>query len=125
MSRSISVVGSLVVAASAFIAGALTAAYRDWGHGDAVVNIANVSHQSLSGVVVHFQTCGGSGTVGGADIGPGKTIQVWYHLCGEGAHFVEATFTSGKILRSEEVYVENGSRTAASVSTDAVSLSPP
>ena len=120
MKTSKSILGSLTIAALAFVAGAITAASRGWGQAVAIVNVVNTSDRALATFAVHFDTCGFRGSVEGGTLAPGASNQVRYLVCGESGQTVRAEFTDGKVVTSEEAYVESGYRVTENVSRDAI-----
>jgi len=73
---SISVLGSLTIAALAFGAGAMTAASRGWGQAIAIVDIVNGSNKAVGTVTVQFDTCGHRGSIVAGALAPSASTQV-------------------------------------------------
>jgi hypothetical protein len=117
---SISVLGSLTIAALAFGAGAMTAISRGWGQAIATVDIVNGSDQALSMVTVQFDTCGHRGSVQAGTLGPRASTQIRYVVCGEGGQVVTAQFADGRVVKTA-AYVETGYRVTERISRDAIS----
>jgi len=118
---SISVLGSLTIAALAFGAGAMTAISRGWGQAIAIVDIVNGSNKAVSMVKVQFDTCGFRGSVQAGAMTPGASTQVRYIVCGEGGQTVMAEFSDGTSVKSADAYIETGYRITETISGDAIS----
>jgi hypothetical protein len=108
MKTSVAVVSALASASVAFAAGAWTAMRSGWGSRTVVANIVNDTDRTVRSIAVHFETCGGTGTVPGGELPPGASRQLRYSVCGEGAYSIEASFADGSVLRGSEGYVEVG-----------------
>ena len=117
---SISVFGSLTIAALACGAGAMTAMSRGWGQASAIVDIVNSSNKYVSTVTVQFDTCGYRGSVQAGAMAIGASTQVRYVVCGEGGQTVTVQFADGAIVKST-AYVESGYRMMEGISRDAIS----
>jgi hypothetical protein len=117
---SISVVGSLTLAAVAFGAGAMIAMSRGWGEAIAIIDIVNATNQAVSMVTVQFDTCGYRGSIQAGALAPNASTQVRYMVCGEGGQTVTAQFADGTLLKSA-AYVESGYRVTEKISRDVIS----
>lgn len=120
MSKTIQIIGALVLICVAFVAGAWMAIQRGWGADTVTAQIINVSDQSLSSIAIEFETCGRGGSVVGGDLEPGSSRRLRYSVCGEGGYVVEAVFADGHVVRSGGGYVESGYLTTEKVSRDAI-----
>jgi hypothetical protein len=120
MSKTIQIIGALVLTCVAFVAGAWTAVQRDWGADTVAAQIINASEQSISSIAIQFETCGGRGLVVGGELKPGSSRRLRYSVCGEGGYTVEAVFADGHMVRSSGGYVESGHLSTEKVSRDAI-----
>lgn len=120
MSKTIQILGALVLTCVAFVAGAWTAIQRGWGAATVTAQVINVSDQSLDSIAIQFETCGSRGSVVGGDLKPGSSRRLRYSVCSEGGYVVEAVFADGHVLRSGGGYVEPGYLSTEKVSRDAI-----
>jgi hypothetical protein len=121
MKSSMSIVGSLLIAAVAFVSGLAVSDFLGIGRGDGgLVKIRNESGSRLSSVVVEIDTCGHKLDISAGELSNGAMTEVHYVICGEGGQTIRAILADGKVLASRQEYVESGYRGSIEVSTSGI-----
>ena len=115
-----SIVGSLTIAAVAFVAGVVVSAWLGIGRGDGLVKIRNESGSRLTSIVVVIDTCGQKLDISAGALAVGATSEVHYVICGEGGQIVRAILADGRTIASQQEYVESGYRGSVEVSTSGI-----
>jgi hypothetical protein len=116
----ISILGSLAIVAVAFIGGMVASELTGFGQSNGIVKIRNNSGVDLRSVDVEVDTCGHTGVISAGALASGGTVEVRYEICSEGGQTIRATFSDGKVIVSEQEYVESGYRATAEVSTNGI-----
>jgi hypothetical protein len=120
MKDSLSIFGSLAIAAVAFVAGIAVSVLLGIGRGDGLVKIHNESDTRLNSVVVKIDTCGHKLDISAGALSAGATSEVHYVICGEGGQTIRVTFPDGKVFASQQEYVESGYRGSVEVSASGI-----
>jgi hypothetical protein len=120
MKGSMSIVGSLIIAAVAFVAGIVVSDWLGIERGQGLVKIHNESGARLNRVVVEVDTCGHKLDISAGALSVGATTEVHYVICGEGGQTIRVTLADGKAFASQQQYVESGYRGSVEVSTSGI-----
>ena len=115
-----SIVGSIAIAAVAFVVGVAVSHLLGIEQGGGLVKIRNESGATPSSVAVEIDTCSQKLDISAGALSVGKTTEVHYVICGEGGQTIRATLADGKVLASRQEYVESGYRGSVEVSTSGI-----
>src|SRR4051812_26584075 len=122
MRTGISILGSLAIAVTAFVAGLAASEITGFGRTDGLVRIKNSTSSQLTVAEVVVDSCGQHTWTSSADVPAGGEVELRFAICGEGGQVVRATLSNGKVLLSPESYVESGSRSSAEVTDNAIRM---
>ena len=115
-----SIVGSLAIAAVAFVCGLVASEVTGIGQKNCVVKVHNASNVPLRLVEVEVSTCGGRFVTSTQAVPAGSAVDIRYTICGEAGREIRATLQNGRVLTGSEQYVESGARDAVAVYDDRV-----
>jgi hypothetical protein len=103
-----------------FAVGAWVAAYRGWGSSGATTFIENKAAEPLRTVTVILNSCNEQRTFITGKLAPGETRRVQYPVCGEGGYTIQAETDGGRVIKSEQRYVESGYVTSDQITDERI-----
>jgi hypothetical protein len=111
---------AMLLLISGFAIGAWVAAYRGWGSSGATTFIENKAAESLRTVTVIADSCNEQRTFITGRLAPGETRRVQYPVCGEGGYIIQAETDGGRMIKSDQRYVESGYVTSDHVTDEGI-----
>lgn len=102
-------VGIILLAATCYAAGAITAGMKHWFQPLVHVSIENDSGEDLANLVLTHESSGKISTVTLPALKRGQATELNFFVAGEGSYQIEALFPDGRIAKNGAGYVESGS----------------